>query len=367
VRRALVGLTVAAGLLLGTAAATAGDVTGRDKGGDVTAAGLTRAERDAIDIVSVHVVGEEGLGVVVVVTFRGNVEKALGRGHLKQGLVAVILQAKSSSQKPAALATRGTSKSAVLRKTRSEQVGAVRNGRTITFFIGGGGFSSVARIDVRSFANLPLGSSRRLSAEPPPQLTDEEFKKVATFANLDKLVVLADAQRLTCQQLETLNKSALFVIQALVHSDFSEGRDPQFDRDLLPWQAFQVAIKTRLDDQCKGLPKTPEAEFAWTFFGTSKNEVTGKGAFGELSGRKITAITIRVPEHKIDAALCPEQLPNLSFPAPDTIRCDGGTLGGEEFTANVRVSPDPTTAMGGELTAFLDDGSTIGPFPITGP
>jgi hypothetical protein len=367
-KRGVLALAVAAGLLATAITATAGDVTGRDRVGDVGSAGLTKAERAALDVVSLRAIGEEGLGVVVVATFRGNVEKALGRGHLAQGAVAMILRPKNPALAPAVLATRGTSPDAALRKTRSEQVGAARSGRTIMFFVGGAGYSNVGHVEIRSFGRLPLGSGRAAAAGGPPQLTDAEFKKIANLKAQDELVVLADAGRLTCEQLESVNKGLLFYVAALVGDDFRRGVEPANDRDLQQLQGFQVAIKTRLDDQCGGLPKTVEAQFGWSFFGTSPNEVTGKGVFGELSGRKVIAITIRVPGHDIDAALCPPQLPRLSFLARDQIKCDGGEIPeGTEFSANVRTSPDPEKQMGGELTATLDDGSTVGPFQISGP
>lgn len=365
--RGVLVVTVIASLLVGAVAATAGDVTGKDRLGDVNSPRLTKAERDALDVVSVRAIGEEGLGMVAVATFRGNIEKALGRGHLKQGLVAMILRPKNGSQNPAALATRGIALDAVLRKTRSEQVGAVRSGRTIMFFVSGAGYSNVARVEIRTFASLPVGSARRTAAGPPT-LSEEEFRKVAKLPNLDQLVVLADSKRLTCEQLERLNKGILFYIHALTEDVLRHGNDPEVDRELARLRGFQAAIKTRLDEQCRDVPKTAEAQFAWSFFGSSKNEVTGKGFFDELSGRKVIAITIRIPGRDIDAALCPPQLPKLTFIARDTIKCDGGELAERvEFTANVRTSPDPGKEMGGELSAILDDGSTIGPFAITGP
>src|SRR5215211_7742125 len=174
-RRALLTLAAAVGLLVGTVTATAGDVTGRDGAGDTRSPLLTKAERDALDLGSVRAIGEEGLGVFVVATFRGNVQQALGRGHLREGLVAMLLRPKRAGLAPSVLATRGTSRRAVLRRTRSTKVGAVRSGRTIMFYVAGGGYSNVGRVEVRSFASLPLGSSRSLTAGPPT-LSQEDFK-----------------------------------------------------------------------------------------------------------------------------------------------------------------------------------------------
>src|SRR5262249_25408900 len=133
-RRGALALAVFAVLLAWAVTATAGDVTGTDKAGDVKAPKLTKAERDAMDIVWVNAIGEEGLGMMAIVTFRGNIRKALGRGNLKQGLVAMLLTPKDRSRTPAVLATRGTAIDSVYRKTRADEVGAVRNGRQIVFF-----------------------------------------------------------------------------------------------------------------------------------------------------------------------------------------------------------------------------------------
>jgi hypothetical protein len=57
----------------------------------------------------------------------------------------------------------------------------------------------------------------------PPTLSDEEFKRIATLPNLDKLVVAADAKQLTCQQLESLNDGILVYIRALIREDLRNG------------------------------------------------------------------------------------------------------------------------------------------------
>jgi hypothetical protein len=366
-RRATLVLAAVVGLLVLAVTATAGDVTRRDSAGDTRSALLTQAERDALDLVSVRAIGEEGLGVVVIATFRGNIQKALGRGHLKRGLVAMILRPRNADLAPAMLATRGTSIRAVLRRTRSTQVGAVRSGRTIMFYVAGGGYSNVGRVEVRSFASLPLSSSRALAAGPPT-LSDADFKKIANLKSLDKVVAAADAKQLTCQQLESVNAGILVYISALVKDDLRNGKDPNSDRDLAPLQAFQVAIKTRLDEQCRDLPKTPEANFAWTYFGLTKNEIVVRGFFDELSGRKVLSIRMRVEDRDIDAALCPPELPKLVFNGRNEIQCEGGELAERvESATNLRLSPDPSRSTAVLLSATLDDGSMIGPFTVLTP
>ena len=78
------------------------------------------------------------------------------------------------------------------------------------------------------------------------------------------MVVLADAKQLACEQLEGLNNGILFMIRALTRYDLDRNFNPSGDPELKRMVNFQVAIKTRLDDQCKNTPKTPEAQFAWT-------------------------------------------------------------------------------------------------------
>jgi hypothetical protein len=134
----------------GRPARTAGDVTGRDPAGDVKVSGLTASERSAVDIVSIRAVGQEGIGVLVTVTFKGNFQAAFGRGHLKNAIAGLILTPQAGKGTPAGLVTTGSGAvGKILRHTRSSQVGAVRNGRRLIFFIAGPGYGSVAGVTVK--------------------------------------------------------------------------------------------------------------------------------------------------------------------------------------------------------------------------
>jgi hypothetical protein len=148
------GAVVVAGLLLSGAAA-----------GPLSPTALTPTERNALRIVSVRAVGAEGGGLVVTVTFAGNLEKAIGRGHLKTALVAVILRPKDASFATADLATEGAGPIGLTsKKSRSKAVGVVRNGRTFTFFIAGPGSSNVGKVDVKSFVSAPGRKPSRTTA-----------------------------------------------------------------------------------------------------------------------------------------------------------------------------------------------------------
>jgi hypothetical protein len=152
-----------AGLLLSVA--SAGTITGPGSSKPVRAKGLTPKERAALKIVSVKATGVEPLGVIVTATFRGNIEQALGRGHLADAIVALILRPKDSSLAFSGVATFGAGAiGRTARKTRSSDVGVLRKGRTVTFFIGGPGFENVGKIEVKAFAKAPSGHQRGVAS-----------------------------------------------------------------------------------------------------------------------------------------------------------------------------------------------------------
>jgi hypothetical protein len=145
--------------------------------------GLTPTERSALHIVSVQAVGAEGSGMLVTVTFGGNLEKAIGRGNLKNALVAVILRPKDAQLATADLATDGAGPIGLTsKKTRSKSVGAVRNGRTFTFFIAGPGSSNVKDVVVKTFTSLPTRKTAAAAAgkDVPPDVW-EKLEQVVAF------------------------------------------------------------------------------------------------------------------------------------------------------------------------------------------
>lgn len=130
------------GLLLAlTAPAHASTVSATDERGDA---------RKAIDIVKVEAVGDVETGLLVTATFRGNIERRLGRGPLKRAAVAMILQPRTEEQLSAGVITQGPgSVGQTLERTRSGDVGVVRDGKRLTFFIAGTGSENVGSIVVR--------------------------------------------------------------------------------------------------------------------------------------------------------------------------------------------------------------------------
>jgi len=181
---------------------SADEITKTDPVGDVKAPGLTAAERNAIDIVSVKVAGEEGLGLFADVTFKGNFQKYAGRGHLKSVAAGLILRPKvGGTTTPAMLLSTGPGKGTTFRKTHSTEVGSFRDELELHFFIIGPGFDSVGSVQAKVETNLlPLPL-----ATPEAHLLDP--KSVTTFLSgpaADSSIVAPAGGQLSCPSLLAL-------------------------------------------------------------------------------------------------------------------------------------------------------------------
>ncbi|HWQ02649.1 MAG TPA: hypothetical protein VN449_11135 [Gaiellaceae bacterium] len=180
--------------------------------------GLTPTERSAMRIASVQAVGAEGGGLIVTVTFAGNLEKAIGRGNLKKALVAVILRPKDAQFATADLATEGAGPIGFTsKKTHSTAVGVARNGRTFTFFIAGPGSSNVKDVVVKTFASLPTRKpSGTTAGKPVPADTWDLLEK--SVALDEELVTALDASAIgsfDCAALKRMHDQA---VSALAHA-----------------------------------------------------------------------------------------------------------------------------------------------------
>ncbi|MCI0634582.1 MAG: hypothetical protein L0206_11800, partial [Actinobacteria bacterium] len=202
---ALVSAVVGAALL--SSPAFAADIAGSDPSGDVKAKGLTAAERAALDVIGVRVVGEPGLGVVVTATFRGNFEQRVGRGHLKNALAALVLVPKPGAGLPAGVVTAGKGPvGAVLERTSSETLGAVRDGRTVTFFVGGPGFENVASVEVHTLAKAAgLAGRAAAGVGGPPEVPDVTWEDLLDSPT-EVAGLTADPTVLLCSELRELRE-----------------------------------------------------------------------------------------------------------------------------------------------------------------
>jgi len=409
--------------------ADAGSITKRDRGGVSNKVAkrfnLTRKERRALDVASVQVTGRNNLGVVIDVRFKGNVERLIGRGHLKRAAIALVLQPRSRRVNSSVIVTQGPARSQrVRRRTQSNRAGAVRTGRSVKFFIQGPGFGGVKAVNVRALPRAPRAAKRANAAgevnDGIEEMTDDEAEEievglVAADALLTILAVNAiDPDDLDCDELEDLGddlEAALRRARALDQDlgDFedalaeelpdAEGRDRALIQEALSQirgtrallaGAIEVMsdlledVDDIIEDECGPPPQVVfvlEAFVQFTLFGPG--EVRASDAYfmrRQISPAQttspITAIRVVLPpdgstNRQVTNYLCPSQLPTAAVEttnAPnDTLACSGGSLALEErFSMNIRMNPPPTAGMGGQLFG-QQDGSFKGPFAISGP
>jgi hypothetical protein len=212
---------------------------------------LTPSERRALRIVSVKAVGVEKVGLTVTVTFAGNLERALGRGHLENGLVAIVLRPKDPGFDTADLATRGAGAiGKTIRKTQSSDVGVVRNGRKLTFFVGGPGAENVGQIEVKAFATFPPVRAGR-PAFPAP--TAEFWQGVEEDIAHDEAAVQVSADT-PCRDLLFMQRNVEGLLEKAAQRDRQlrelkrdiEKAIPELEDDLLR-QHFVHAATTLLN------------------------------------------------------------------------------------------------------------------------
>jgi hypothetical protein len=410
-------------------AADAGSITKRDRGGVSNKVAkrfdLTRRERRALDVQSVQVTGRNNLGVVVDVLFKGNVERLIGRGHLRRAAIALVLEPRSRRVNSSVIVTQGAARSQrVRRRTSSTRAGAIRTGRSVKFFIQGPGFGGVRAVKVRALPRAPRAAKRASAAgelnDGVEEMTDAEAEEidvgvVAADAVIATLVADSiDPDELDCDELRILRDDLDAALdrgedlfntlgdaeQAIVE----ELQDAEGDDRALLQEALRQVRATRellrgagealgdllnevnaiIAEEC-GPP--PEVVFvlrgfmAFTLFGPG--EVMASDAYftrqqvtAAQSPGLITAFRIVLPpdgstNRQVTNYLCPSQLPVASVETTntpnDTLACSGGGLAlDERFSVNIRMNPPPTSGMGGQLFG-QQDGTFKGPFAITGP
>lgn len=426
----LLAISAVAALALPTPA-DAGSITKRDRGGVskkiAKRFNLTGKERRALDVASVQVSGKNDLGLVVDVLFKGNVERLIGRGHLKRAAIALVLEPKSRRAKSAVIVTQGSARTQrVRRRTRSNKAGAIRTGRSVKFFIQGGGFGDVKAVKVRALPRAPRAAKGAVAAgesgDGVEEMTEGEAEEISVdVLAADAIVAILIAARidpddLDCDELEDLGDDleaainrARDIYDALQAAEEELTQDIQqaegMDRAALEEALRQVRatrtlvffaagvlralldeVDAILDEECgppNGTVFMLEAVMAFRNFGPG--EVYAPDSYFRRrqvqpaqagSTSPINAIKVVLPpdgstNRQVTNFLCPSQLPTgaveTTSASNDTLVCGGGALALEErFTLNIRMSPPPTTGMGGQLFG-QQDGSFKGPFAITGP
>jgi glucosylceramidase len=174
---------VAVGLC--AAPASAGVVT-RSTSGALSARGLSAPERRAITIASATLAGDDSLGAAVQITFRGDTARYLGRGHLKHGVIALVMLPPGGGPPIGLVDISGR---AVLRMAAARPAGAVTHGNRVTFYLAGARLSRFGRVELKIFATGPANPSWRQILVSRP----------------DELISLpVDPRNLTCSRLATL-------------------------------------------------------------------------------------------------------------------------------------------------------------------
>jgi hypothetical protein len=113
------------------------------------------------------------------VRFKGDFQGAIGRGHLRRGLLALVLKPKPHRGKTAVLATTGRlGHSRTLRSTSSKQVGVIRDGKFVEFYVLGGGLKNVSRIQVKAFARKPRARRRAHRTQANGGLTAQDLEAI---------------------------------------------------------------------------------------------------------------------------------------------------------------------------------------------
>jgi hypothetical protein len=177
----LAATALAAAISVVPSTASAGVRSATDRGSP-PARGLTTAERNALDIDRITARGGTW-GLIVRVRFKGDVNAALGKGNLRNAVIAMVLNPRNRRQRRSVLATRGALNALdTLRATSSSNVGIVRDGRQVDFTILGPGLAGVRSIEIRALANVPRS---RVRVAVTRALTNAELNNLLAQAAAD--------------------------------------------------------------------------------------------------------------------------------------------------------------------------------------
>jgi hypothetical protein len=385
-RLTVVVATVAAIVALSPASVSA-DVTKRDRAGDVKLRGLTAKERSALDITKIHA-ATNTRGVIVTATLRGDLEKALGRGHLKKAAAALILRPAERGAPPRVVVVSGAGKRRRVASdlARSTPYAAVVDGRELTLIALGVDPSKLARVEV---ATVPSLGSRSRGARAAG-VASGLFKRLDRSFSADHLALLD--HRSISELFGPLGEKDcddLFYLKAILEIytiSRSGGRIAEAVRADLTAELVDVKeeIRRRPCDTSPGQPTLPppaepdpvaEARTEWVFFqGTPELKVTVK-----IRRRAAAKVRAAASDNPVDAvrftAPGGRQITNSNCPAPlanrevsgSTLTCSGGSLPlGQSYEAFMQTSPQPEHGMGVEVSA-RQDGQFTPPAQAPGP
>jgi glucosylceramidase len=215
-----------------------GGVVTKSRRGTIKAAGLTPAERRAIAVKSVTATDDPSLGLIVTVTFKGDVERYLGQGDLNRALAALVLLPKSPRPSGVldqdggfARATvpilerhgnhlrieRGTidlfSPERMLSTIAPQNVAVIRDNDKLIFSIDGPVLGNAARLQLKLFAKSPLETRRQANGARAP--SSSSLRKILATRPSQLVSLNLDTRNLTCDQLDTVAKQLSGVSSAV--------------------------------------------------------------------------------------------------------------------------------------------------------
>jgi glucosylceramidase len=218
----LITFVVAVGADLTSAALADARAPTQPHGNPIKRDALSAIERRAISIKSISAAGDGSLGLVVSVTFDGDVERYLGQADLKLGLLGLVLGPAVRAHSPAAVlderggftpasvpsivgagrhltAQRATvdvfSREQTAHINTSRPVWVVRSRDQVVFYISSPPVSPVAQIELRVFARSPIG---------PGRLTPVGWRRVLVARPTARASLRLDSTALSKPQLTNL-------------------------------------------------------------------------------------------------------------------------------------------------------------------
>ena len=138
----------------------------------------TASEHNRLDVLDVKVAVVASAGIVVSVTFTSDIERALGRGDLKDAVIALILTPRKATLSPTFVATRGRGTfGTTLHRSTSKNITVLREATHVTFVISGPGSENVGRVTVKAFQSHPFEAKRHLLRNS--SVTPEWWEQIA--------------------------------------------------------------------------------------------------------------------------------------------------------------------------------------------
>jgi hypothetical protein len=371
------------------------DVIERDRSRDVRAPGLTAKERNALDIVRIKATGVS-FGVMVTATMRGNVERALGRGHLKRAVVALVLDATSRRRRDGVIAVgdrRGRQTAANFAPQSPYAVTV--DGRRVTFIGVGVDLDKVRAMKVVTSHSVGGGNTRARPARLNlRRAIGGALLRAITrgWADRDALDVDRRVRReLTgsfdadCRVLRNRRFGLAIAEIELQQSIRAHGRTPILDAvhaNVVEELAdVDAEIARRCDDATIGPSDDLALDGSVSFLhfnpdhvrvdATARAPASG-GARAAASTNPVDLVEFTLPPASDGT---PRQATNAACGPPletteisgNKVSCSGGSLPlGQTYSAAIQTSPSPTHGMGMQVRA-RQDGQFHGPAQLAGP